>query len=77
MDNNDVTWSWEHREKGESLFGEDSDKVFSAEIYRGPGNSWNWDVYKNIKGYPTLVRGGGSDTEENAKTDAENYARSV
>jgi len=75
MDNNDVTWAWETRAKYESLFGESSNKVFSAEIYRGPGNSWNWDVYKNVKGYSTFVQGGSSDTEEKAKTDVENYAR--
>ena len=75
MDNNDVTWTWEHRAKGESMFGERSDQVYSAEIYTGAGGAWIWDVYKNIKGYPTFVQGGTSSTEENAKTDVENYAR--
>lgn len=75
MDKNVVTWNWENRAKYESLFGESSNQVFSAEVYRGPGNSWTWDVYKNVKGYSTFVQGGSSSSEEAAKQDVENYAR--
>lgn len=75
MGNNDVTWAWETRARYESLFGERSDQIYSAEIYRGAANTWAWDVYKNIKGYSTFVHGGTSSTEENAKTDVENYAK--